>query len=110
MYSNVVVTGSCENCGASLECRRQGTRFCDGSCRAKAWLRDHPERDYRTKRGASPRLNVTSRLSEPSNNGKAPARRRLSRDGRGVRLYVLPEDDEAKILAKVSAARGGAIG
>src|SRR5829696_9185064 len=100
---------ACGYCDITLNGRRKGTRFCDSSCRAKAWLRDHPERDYRTKKRSSPRLNVTSDLSEPSNNGSGPARRRPSRNGRGVRLYVLPEDTEAQILSKARAARGGAV-
>ena len=41
---------------------------------------------------------------------KARTRRRPRAD-RGVRTYILPEDNEAQILAKVSAARrGGATG
>jgi hypothetical protein len=84
---------SCEYCGASLECRRQGTRFCDGSCRAKAWLRDHPERDYRTRRRSKPRINVTSGPYEPSTKGTGPAHRRPSRDGREY-----PLDFEGPVL------------
>lgn len=98
---------ACENCGASLEGRRQGTRFCDSSCRATAWLQDHPARDSRTRRDSARPLNVTNGSQTPSRNGSDPALRRLSRNGRGVRPYVLPEDDADLILEKVAAARGG---
>ena len=45
MYQAVNTT-ACENCGADLEGRREGTRFCDVTCRSAAWHRRHPERGH----------------------------------------------------------------
>ena len=89
--------GACEYCGASLQGRRRDARHCSDRCRYESWAKRHPQR-----------LSTASTASEnPSSNGKRVAPRRLSRDGRGVRIYVLPEDDMQSITAKVRAARGG---
>jgi hypothetical protein len=86
---------ACENCGASLEGRRTDARHCSDWCRYESWARKHPQR-----------LSTASAGSEtPSGIGTAKAPRRPSRDGRGVRVYVLPEDNAEAILEKVRAAR-----
>jgi hypothetical protein len=88
---------ACEHCGTSLEGRRRDARYCSDRCRYESWAREHPQR-----------LSTASTKPEtPSSNGTGSAHRRLSRDGRGVRPYILPEDDERRILLKVRAARGG---
>ena len=104
MYQAVNTT-ACENCGADLEGRREGTRFCDVTCRSAAWHRRHPERGHHGVTPTEAEGNVYTASTEVS-SGRRP--RRPSRDGRGLRLYVLPEDTEAQILAKVRAARRGA--
>jgi hypothetical protein len=103
MYRPHVNAAVCAYCGTSLEGKRRDARYCSDRCRYESWARKRPQR-----------LSTASREPEArSSNGTAKTRRRPSRDGRGVRLYVLPEDDEAQILAKVRAARvdkaGGAI-
>ncbi len=104
----MIAIATCENCGASLEGRREGTRYCHVTCRSAAWHRRHPERGHHGETPTESEGNVY-RASPGAQTNDRP--RRLSRDGRGVRLYVLPEDDETKIIAKVSAAReGGATG
>jgi hypothetical protein len=100
-----VVTTTCENCGASLEGRREGKRYCDVTCRSAAWHRRHPDRGHHGGTLTESEGNVYRASGGAQTDGRP---RRPSRDGRGVRLYVLPEDDEARILAKVRAARGGA--
>lgn len=35
---------ACERCGASLEGRRKGAKFCDASCRHSAWEKANPAR------------------------------------------------------------------
>lgn len=62
---------SCEFCGATLSKRRRDARFCNESCRSSAWKR--------------------SRQTRPET-----FRRRKSRDGRGVRVYLTPEDFDSK--------------
>lgn len=66
----------CEQCG-----HRHGGRgrFCGAACRTRAWKVRTDYRDRRSVRNASERV------------------RRASRDGRGVRLYLTPE--EARELA-----------
>ena len=87
---------ACAFCGASLIGKRRDARYCSDHCRYESWASKHPQR-----------LSTASVEPQPrASNGTAL--RRPSRDGRGVRLYVLPEDDEAEILAKVRAAREGA--
>lgn len=95
---------TCLYCGASLKGRREGTRYCDTTCRSAAWHRRHPERGHHGLTLTEPEGNVYRASTEVSNGRRAP---RPSRDGRGVRLYILPEDNEAEILIKVRAARGG---
>jgi hypothetical protein len=93
---------ACRHCGAPLVGKRRDAQYCTDGCRNASW--------YRTPRQRLQRLvSPQTEPETPAGNGTAKARRRPSRDGRGVRLYVLPEDDEAQILAKVRAARGGAI-
>jgi hypothetical protein len=106
MYQAVNTT-TCENCGADLEGRREGTRFCDVTCRSAAWHRRHPERGHHGETPTEAGGNVYTASTEVSNVRRT---RRPSRDGRGLRLYVLPEDTEVQILTKVRAARGGAVG
>jgi hypothetical protein len=102
MYRSAV---TCEFCGSDLEGRREGTRYCDVSCRSAAWHRRHPDRGHHRETPTEAEGNVYSASTDAQTNGR---RRRQSRDGRGVRLYVVPEDTEARILAKVRAARGEA--
>jgi hypothetical protein len=100
MYRAPVNTRSCEQCDASLDGRRSDARYCSDRCRYESWERKHPQR-----------LSTASTAHQTlSGNSTGSAPRRPSRDGRGVRVYVLPEDDEATILAKARAARGDAIG
>ena len=101
-------TLTCEFCGASLEGRREGTRFCDVSCRSAAWHHRHPERGRHGETPTEVEGNVYRAPTGPQQAGGG--QRRPSRDGRGVRVYIVPEDSEAKILAKAKAARRGAIG
>jgi hypothetical protein len=76
------MTRLCRYCGEPLAReRRKGTRYCDDLCRS------------RKHRGIAP---------ETVGHGS----RRPSRNGRGVRPYILPEDGSQEILAKVEAARG----
>ena len=100
-------TSACENCGTSLQGRRAGTRFCDVTCRSAAWHHRHPERGHHAETPTEAEGNVYSAARSAQTNGRS---RRASKDGRGVRLYILPEDDEATIIAKAKAARGRAIG
>jgi hypothetical protein len=85
----------CQHCGASLDGRRRDARYCSDRCRYESWAKKHPQR-----------LSTASvEPGPPSRNGTS--HRRPSRDGRGVRVYVSPEDDGDLILEKVAAARGG---
>lgn len=74
----------CEQC----RCRhdRRG-RFCGSACRTRAWKIRTDYRERRSVRNASERV------------------RRASRDGRGVRLYLTPE--EARELATLEGFSPG---
>ena len=99
---------TCEFCGASLEGRREGTRYCDVTCRGAAWHLRHPGRGHQGETPTEAEGNVYKAPTGPQTGGGL---RRPSRDGRGVRVYIVPEDSEAKILANAKAAReGGATG
>jgi hypothetical protein len=81
----------CAYCGDPIpNGMRLDARFCSALCRGRSHRRSSPEtatNGHAAKREAAPR----------------PARR-PSRNGRGVRVYVLPEDSNRAILAKVEAA------
>ena len=63
---------TCRYCGASLEGRREGTRFCDSTCRSAAWHRRHPERGHRGETPASVEGNVY-RASLSASDGQQAA-------------------------------------
>ena len=83
-------------------------RYCDVTCRSAARHDRHPERSHHGETPTGAEGNVYRAPTGPQTGGGL---RRPSRDGRGVRVYIVPEDSEAKILAKAKAAReGGATG
>jgi hypothetical protein len=82
----------CGYCGASLEGRRARTLYCCDAHRLAAW-----------------RGRTAGTTPETPGNGYSALSRRPSRDGRGVRVYVLPEESDAAVLAKVEAARSGKV-
>jgi hypothetical protein len=93
------VAAYCEGCGASLEGRRKDCRFCSDACRVEAWrTRNLPGTGFVT-------VSTAPVGSQTPSSSSTPPARRPSRDGRGVRAYVLPEDSREAIIAKVEAAR-----
>jgi hypothetical protein len=66
--------GLCEWCDSPLDGYRRDARFCGAECRYRAWAHDHPRQ--RLQRLVRPRV----------------ASRRASRDGRGIKLYLLPDE------------------
>jgi hypothetical protein len=71
--------------------KRWDARFCSDLCRG------------RNHRGISPDTATDGNGGERAGS-RRPARRR-SRNGQGVRLYIVPADTNATIIAKVTAAR-----
>lgn len=67
---------ACRHCGKSLAGKRRNARYCDSTCRAEA---------THVRHGRRAPLDKTLRSA-------ASGHRRASRDGRGVRIYVTPEE------------------
>ena len=65
----------CEECGKGFYTKQKNARFCRDKCRFRAWDREHPR--------------------EPAKqpyNGSAGGKRRASRDGKGTRVYLTPDE------------------
>lgn len=78
----------CGWCESSLEGRREGAKYCDDRCRAKAWKRAN-----RSIAGQGTGVTVGTVADEsrtPSSNGRVP--RRSTRDGKGTKLYLLSHE------------------
>lgn len=67
--------------------RREGTRFCDSRCRVKEWRLRQRSRPT----GPVTRRTDTGAPRTPSSGGTS---RRSSRDGRGLHVYLPPEEIE----------------
>lgn len=79
----------CRYCGEDIpDGKRLDAEFCSDLCRG----RNHRDIPPETATNGFP--------------GKRQAPRRPTREGRGVRPYILPEDSPSQILSKVDTARG----
>jgi hypothetical protein len=64
-------------CKRSLEGRRSDCLYHDDHCRFRVWSREHPQR----------LATASVKPQTSSSNGRRP-----SRDGKGARLYLTPDD------------------
>lgn len=74
----------CEDCGKGFWTKNAQARFCSDTCRYLAWDREHPR----------------TPVKQPY-NGSAGGKRRASRDGKGTRLYLTPDELMALALGSI---------
>lgn len=89
-----MTAAACQHCGASLEGRRAGTRFCSATCRTRALKAE------RRSQGLDP----YARTSTPKTTRK-PARNVPKRLRRGVSLWVPDWFGPEEVWQKVEQKR-----